>query len=1054
MKNVIFFWIISLPLFAQDISLLALFKKVPTSDQIKTIKHGVKASTLERFDDFNNDYFKRLYKITLPEENEAVLNNHQLIQTVEKIYYFDATLSISPGSNETISNDHFSAYQWGLYNSGQVIKRDIDDINQETILGEKGVDVGIESIFEGMDEKIKEDVLVAVVDSGIDFEHPDLASNIYRNKLECDEFLNLRTKPVEDLDGNGYIGDCMGWDFTASKNQHRPTDDKGHGTHVAGIIAAIKNNNLGVSGLSNKIKILPVKVLQKQELSGTQGVSSFTDRVAQGILYSVKMGAKVINLSLGWPKAIDTRYLREAIQAAVDAGVLLVAAAGNNNTNISIFPCSYQNVLCVGALSLDKKLARFSNYGGSVDVIAPGEQILSTFPAKLYPELFSTNGYELKDGTSQAAPFVSAQAAILWGLNPKSSRNEIWARIIETTKPMSGSKYTLDGLIQISQSVKATSVPVIRPIFKDFSGIFYDNKSKTFAFNLPIKNYWMEMQNINVAVQVINPSIKKPVSEFLNITLKNGEVKNLPIKGKLDDLNLDSNVMIKVTIVNQNHQSHYQFETPLVRNISSEDEEIIRARLHTSMPVEKILFKKDDKLYANINTVWDHYKIDHFPSYYYSEVIDGKLTLSMFTKKNEDLVEFKRELPLVTRILNVTRMDLNYDGVLDFFISAIGKNGAEEFLQYLYLDNHLQDLVAGTGFFYRPPVKIFLDTKKSTFIPFTWNNQRIAVPVWVDYGLIPPASKNPDPFASEDKNQRKHIYMLVPSQKNLDDPLSEMHLKILDDYRFNDLLRKEHDLFWSDQISILGSYTQNEAFLKKGEALFQITIGESFLRKYFTLRVSQDLQYQISEVDVKEIALEGSYKIPVNVIGDAQTKYMEHTAFVGFQTDTLAQYAMMNNETLHLDYFFRYEQKIKSDHLLGVMASYIKNDRLFSFMQSKSNIVLVTMLHDQLDVFYHPINRVSFIAGNIFNELYYPVVYGTGAQKLPAYYIDATSLHSGHVYIIKASENGLVAPIKNNVYIPKNCLPMNPVKIENDLEAYSLLCLENGEAVFKYIPIL
>jgi len=112
------------------------------------------------------------------------------------------------------------------------------------------------------------------------------------------------------------------------------------------------------------------------------------------------------------------------------------------------------------------------------------------------------------------------------------------------------------------------------------------------------------------------------------------------------------------------------------------------------------------------------------------------------------------------------------------------------------------------------------------------------------------------------------------------------------------------------------------------------------------------------------------------------------------------------------------------------------------------------MTDEVQEIFYHPINRVSFIAGNIFNELYFPVVYGTGEHKLPAYYIDATSLHSGHVYIIKASQDGLISPIKNNVYIPKNCIPMNPVKIKSDLEAYSLLCKENHEAVFKYIPIL
>jgi subtilisin family serine protease len=298
---------------------------------------------------------------------------------------------------ETTPNDPYYPSQWGLVK----------------VLASKVWDT-----CKGSDNTI-----VAVIDSGIDLNHPDLKDHIWKNPGEtnCSDGI--------DNDNNGFVDDCYGWNFASNNNNTQ--DDDGHGTHVAGIIGAVTNNNIGVAGLNWYIKLMPVKILDS---TGSGDVAN----LIKAIDYAVKNGAKIINSSLGYPDSCSyvppSQALYDAIKSAGDRGVLFVAAAGNyscNNDKTPLWPASYKlpNIISVAASDQNDNLANFSNYGqNSVHLLAPGVNILSTY----FDKTKNQSTYASANGTSMAAPFVSGAATLLMSCLNNATIYEIRERIVSS----------------------------------------------------------------------------------------------------------------------------------------------------------------------------------------------------------------------------------------------------------------------------------------------------------------------------------------------------------------------------------------------------------------------------------------------------------------------------------------------------------------------------------------------------------------------------------------------------------------------------------------------
>ena len=262
------------------------------------------------------------------------------------------------------------------------------------------------------------DTIVAIVDSGVDVSHRDLAPNIWTNAGE------VAGNGVDD-DHNGFVDDINGYDFV--DRDGNPADQNGHGTHVAGIVGARGDNGLGGSGVAQRVRMMAVRVLDANA-AGT------TDNVAKGIRYAVDNGARIVNLSLAGPSA--GAELEAAVAYAHARGVLIVAAAGNQSRDLGAspaFPVSLADdfVIGVAAMNSQLQLADISNYGAGADIAAPGADILSTAVG---------GGYEWRTGTSMAAPAVAGTLALIAAARPDLGadglRDALFAGATSTNLPV------------------------------------------------------------------------------------------------------------------------------------------------------------------------------------------------------------------------------------------------------------------------------------------------------------------------------------------------------------------------------------------------------------------------------------------------------------------------------------------------------------------------------------------------------------------------------------------------------------------------------------------
>ncbi|MCC3355812.1 S8 family peptidase [Bacillus sp. REN16] len=346
------------------------FKNHLTQAEIKQIEKDIEGKLLRKLDSsyiFESDNLKTPEMISYFEKNKNVEfaePNYLLMQNQQH-------------PNDLLYND----FQWNL--------RMIDSENGW-------------GITQGSDK-----VKIAIVDTGVDLDHPDLVNRI--------------------TDG-----------YNILKDNNVPDDDNGHGTHVAGIIASQTNNYEGTAGITWFNPIMPVKVM------GSDGYGSTFD-IARGIIWATDHGADVINLSLG--NYQGSKMLKQAVDYAYRHDVVMVAASGNDNSSQPSFPSAYPQVLSVAAVDLNGDKADFSNYGDYIDVSAPGVTIPSTYIDEQYAAL---------SGTSMAAPHVAALAGLMRSINPNLSNKDIMDIIKRTSLDLGKTGkdiYFGEGLIDIVQAL-------------------------------------------------------------------------------------------------------------------------------------------------------------------------------------------------------------------------------------------------------------------------------------------------------------------------------------------------------------------------------------------------------------------------------------------------------------------------------------------------------------------------------------------------------------------------------------------------------------------------
>lgn len=385
-------------------------------------------------------------------------------------------LAVALASSALAQTSPMDGFRWWLDPRGQDVLINVDDIHDEHVTAVPAMDWGRAVVPQ---LQLKKDVLIAVIDGGMDLEHPELAAHVAYNAQECAENNVIPPNGGDDKDGNGYKGDCAGWNFVT--NDNRVEDQDGHGTHVTGIIRSVMDRAHG------DFKFVPLTVFAAGEGTGTSVSTPLPTRLAKAFEYALSRNVDVIHLSVGWPKSFMTPDLKAAIQKAIDRGVAVVAAAGNSSQVATVFPCQMEGVICVGALRPNGEVARFSNWGTQVDVFAPGEKILSTIPLTIPPKFISRKGYDYKNGTSQAAPFISGAMGLLKGLYPDERINVLQARLLSTADAPVANR-GLKGLFHLDRAVDARPADYVFPMLKGLSGVEL-TAGRSFSIKVPVRNY-------------------------------------------------------------------------------------------------------------------------------------------------------------------------------------------------------------------------------------------------------------------------------------------------------------------------------------------------------------------------------------------------------------------------------------------------------------------------------------------------------------------------------------------------------------------------------------
>ncbi|KAA3656224.1 MAG: hypothetical protein DWQ10_15895, partial [Calditrichaeota bacterium] len=387
-----------------------------TVDQIKMVAANAVGTPLEN-----------MWHIRLPSKRAAdklltVLQQEKNIQYIQANHVFRI--------EQTVINDSLFEQQWGLaaVHANEAWERETGRSN----------------------------ILLAVIDTGIDYRHPDLAGQIWLNSGEDTnnngEVDSLDFNGIDD-DGNGYIDDIRGWDFTDAprfidsgdynERDNDPDDEHGHGTLVSGIIAAKSGNKIGIAGLAPGCRIMNLR-------AGTSLGYLEEDDVAAAIVYAVKNGARVINMSFG--DLVVSPMLRDVIRYAYENGVVLVASSGNSAVDVLHYPSGFAETISVGATQENGSLAGFSNFGATVDVVAPGSGIWSTKKG---------GTYSLFDGTSAAAPFVTALAGLLLSMDDEMDAEVVRHIITSSAEDLGDEKW--DQFFAAGQIHCAAALRVLDP---------------------------------------------------------------------------------------------------------------------------------------------------------------------------------------------------------------------------------------------------------------------------------------------------------------------------------------------------------------------------------------------------------------------------------------------------------------------------------------------------------------------------------------------------------------------------------------------------------------
>jgi len=912
-------------------------------------------------------------------------------------------------------SDLFFSKQWSLHNDGsQTIEIDSDHFHVTQQKSLAGFDIGWLEAQPLIQAHTLSSVIVAVIDSGVDSEHPDLQGRISKD----------------------------GYDFINKTSNM--TDPEGHGTHVSGIIAANTDNKIGIAGIApSSITILPLTVLSPQYGTGfSVNGTLISDYAAMAVRYAVAHHASVINLSLGWPKVVDTANARAAFQEAVNAGVAVIVSAGNDRKGNPTFPCAYEGVICVGAVSNNGESTLFSNYGGLVDVVAPGDGILSLYSTHVESKKFRIQGYEILEGTSQSAPEVTAIAATLRSIYPDISLNELHSRILSSSKPYLTPHASLYGVANLAAAIDAKPKAVYLPDFKSMGEAVVDENTLQIHGSLGVKNLWLNGSQVRTQVLVNGVLAGSGFSEELSM----GSTLNTAWSYHFSSLDESSDLKIEMKVTDQSGVVH-EFTHQLV---------VVRAMKNFPVQTLSNLEKGSDWIGTNIyGTPYSKsnqipiYGADHgVPSYFQSlSASPAGYTIRIFNPSNSSVKTVL--IPQIQNVVQVVQADVNLDGKLDWVITGdFYDNHQQLMFQFLFLDDSFQPLYGDMA--HSAWVAPFANGMASSFaIPGSWirDGDRL-IPCFVATGLLPPTEN----FDQLDPRQRQfihHFYYLKPGSPNASKTATSLELHALDNAAFRQkfpAMVVQNLVFPSATDQLQGHlsllFAENDDFNAQNytwklDSISDATKGDS-----------------ITPIQGWDSSTARGNPNPVMTRGQSTSVFFNVIDPIDSNRASLT-WSSTNGDLLARDDFSFFSPENALQAYIGAFD--LGNVGHYWFMQSVFDLIAYHSLPGSAPTTQIlPLERDSSFQYSQFKEMSLAVLMGSVANPIPAIYIDSTLVNGNRISIatIDPSTNSFSKRLRDSIQIPADCLQVAPFHVTSDPSSLvlPLFCKKGTSVDFDLVP--
>lgn len=933
-------------------------------------------------------------------------------------------------------NDPLYSKQWALENNGQVVLKNISELERIQVKGIPGIDINYVDTKDI--ETSKKELIVAVLDSGLDITHPDLKDRIWYDHKLCDNIPNANVKA------------CNGYNYLDNNNVL--TDDIGHGTHVAGIIAA-NRNSMGVAGAADpRIKIMPVKVMNSQVNGFVYNGKVVTDVIADAMTFAIKNGAEVINLSLGWPKLIDLAKVKAAFELAEKNNVIVIAAAGNNNKDLPTFPCSYENVICVGAIDNRGELADFTNYGSKVDIVAPGESIVSTYPANMESRVLRIKNYETKRGSSQAAPYVAAAVANLKLLHPGLSNDAVRSLLFRSSKKVGSEKnnrFVKFGMLDMKElltlATKDEEVAFVNPQVKSLTEVKFNSAERKFSFNLDLKN----LSNVNYKGLVCLSSASRAIQLDQNcVSVDSIAAHNklsIPVSGLIIDLGSDSHILVNIQI------DHNVYQTSLVfsRDLNN-DAEVVSNSLGQASFNDMAVINGDRRL-SRMSRVFDKYKRLNYPEYFYLEAAKQTATssvASLLTNEAGKFVVKSIALPKVNRILSIHRQDINQDGKLDYFIYTLSEKKDE--IQFYLFDEKLNPLFKNQSKW-----SMTLTTFEGLPIDgglekFEWIKLKhptlgsILVPsLYKTYTM--PEADNSKVISERVIGAADHQFYLNPVVSG--DKVT-IDLRVVDSVSMMKALQKDMKIagdFDSKSVYLLRPFPQTEEQSRNGVIKSLIVVDEDGVGKLFqaTIGVGAKNYSNLSPLSTEK-AVNQSLIYPV--VSSETGAVTNEAIFTTLLDRSTAEFLIKDDK--QIGSIIKLQEDWENP-IISLIATFEENSEKTYLVESRTSLTLLRENEEKLSL---PIYRDSSFPGQSFAETLMPVL----SEGRPGIYVNSTLIYGERLYsMIDTKDKGFIRPLRLSIAIPQGCVPLSPEPLSDKTQYnYTFLCTDASKEVsLKFLPM-